>query len=456
MYLQAQDAFLADRISAHRGYTPEGYLICYGVPVARTGTQTYKAEEIDKDGKLNLSGLVDVYRSPDEVFKPASIISFEGKSVVSPHPPQFLDSGNDNLYSKGHGQNFRAGSHPETGAPVLLADLVIKDQTLAHLIEEGHRVEISAGYRYDLDRIDNEYDVRAKFSQKNIMGNHIAIVPTGRAGSDIRVLDSKPEEGEPMAEEVKVVPAQPGMLADLASFLKTAGLRLVGIDEDPGAVERNKKKDEEALTKKLRVDDEKPKDEKMEEEEKGAKKPEEKKESKDSKTATDARLDRVCDLLEKVLAKDAKAEDKCTCDAEEGEEHKKSCAMHKKESEDAELIPIHKLHGDEIPQNPIPGADAALEHLRKIKPLVAKSGDVEAMDAWNKAFTAIKYGEEASDSDYSAFTRTKKPDKVESDESRVGMDSKNKDFHRSGEQAGADFEAAARKFHRMNANEVKQ
>src|ERR1700691_2031551 len=110
MTFEAQDAFLADRISAHRGYTPEGYLICYGVPVARTGTQTYKAEEIDKDGKLGISGLVDVYRSPDEVFKPASIVSFEGKSVVSPHPPQFLDSSNDSLYSKGHGQNFRAGS----------------------------------------------------------------------------------------------------------------------------------------------------------------------------------------------------------------------------------------------------------------------------------------------------------------------------------------------------------
>jgi hypothetical protein len=455
MILEAQDAFLADRISAHRGYTPEGYLICYGVPVARTGTQTYKASEIDIDGSLNLSGLVDVYRSPDEVFKHASIVSFEGKSIVSPHPPQFLDANNDSLYSKGHGQNFRAGSHPETGASVLLADLVIKDATLRGLIEDGHRVEISAGYRYDLDRVDNEFDTRAKFVQKNIMGNHIAIVPTGRAGSDIRVLDAEPEKGESMAEEAKVVPAdKPGMWAEFTTFLKTGGLRLVAVDEDPGAVERNKKKDEEALTKKLRVEDEK--DEKIDKEDKGAKEPDKKEEAKDTKTATDARLDRVCDLLERVIAKDAKAEDKCTCDAEEGEEHKKSCSMFKKESEDADLIPIHKLHGDEIPKNPIPGADAALEHLRKIRPLIAKSGDREAIDSYNNAMRQLKEGRDGDgEGNYSDFTQLAKPEKVKEAEQRanLGTDS---GFHRGGEQAGSDFEKVAAKFHRKNANEVVQ
>jgi len=432
-----------------------------GVPVARVGMQTYKAEEVDKDGKLNLSGLVDVYRSPDEVFKPASIQSFEGKSVVSPHPPQFLNSDNDSLYSKGHGQNFRAGTHPETGAPVLLGDLVIKDATLAHLIEEGHRVEISGGYTYDLEREDDEFSPRSRFVQKNICGNHIAIVPTGRAGSDIKVLDAKPEEGEPMAEEAKVVSAQPGMLADLATFLKTAGLRLVGIDEDPGVVERNEKKDKEALTKKLRVDDSK--SEEMEKEEKGAKEPdkkeekgEDKKKGKDSVSATDARLDRVCDLLEKVLARDNKTEDKCTCDAEEGEGHKKDCAMYKKESEDADLIPIHKLHGDEIPQNPIPGADAALAQLRKIRPLIAQSEDKQAIDAYNDAVRQLKAGRGKGEDggDYSDFTKLKKPEKVENDESRIrASDSK---FHRTGEEAGADFEAAAAKYHRINASEVKK
>jgi hypothetical protein len=468
--LQALDSFLADRVSAHRGYTPEGYLICHGVPVARTGTQTYRAEEIDKDGKMNLSGLVDVYRSPEEVFKSASIQSFEGKSVVSPHPPQFLDSSNDSLYSKGHGQNFRAGSHPETGSPVLLADLVIKDETLAHLIEEGHRVEISAGYRYDLDRIDGEFDTRAKFAQKNIMGNHIAIVPTGRAGSDIRVLDSKPEEGDNMAEEATKPGVVSETLTSFASFFNSLGLRLSAKDEDPGAVERNRRKDEEALTKKSRVEDQK--DEEIEKEDKKAGPPKPKpqgedKKAKDSddedkkedkkKEASDARLDRIVDALEKLVARDNKAEDKCTCDAEEDEPHKKGCSMYKKESEDADLIPIHRLHGDEIPKNPIPGADAALEKLRALKPLIAKSGDREAIDAYNSAVRQLKEGRDSDaedGADYGDFTRMKKPEEVELAESRVAKDSKPR--KKEAEDSSEDFAAAASKFHRMNPNEVKR
>jgi hypothetical protein len=460
--------FYADRVSlgSHRARTPEGHLVALAVPFARTGRQTYKAEEIDKDNTLGLTGLVEVYRPKEEVLSKSAISSFEGKSVTSLHPPQFLSPDNDGMYSRGHIQNVRAGNEPlPDGEWPVVGDIIIKDSTLIQQIEDGHRTELSAGYNYDLDLREDEHSPYPVFIQRNICGNHVAIVPSARGGSNLKVLDAKPEEEvEEMAEEVAT--AKPGMLAELATFCKTLGLRLVASDEDPGAVERNDRKDKEALTKKLRVDD--GKSEELEKEDKGAKEPEKKEEkgsdkkakdadeSMDKKSATDARLDRVCDLLEKVIARDAHATDKCTCDAEEGEGHKKDCAMYKKESEDADLIPIHKLHGEEIPQNPIPGADAALEHLRKIRPIIAKSGDKQAIDSYNKAVRQLKEASDADgeDADYGDFTKLKKPEKVETEEARVARDSKPANLR--GEEAGAEFAAAASKYHRMNASEVKK
>ena len=43
-------AYYGDRISPHMTDTPEGYLICHDVPIARTGPQDYLARELQMDG----------------------------------------------------------------------------------------------------------------------------------------------------------------------------------------------------------------------------------------------------------------------------------------------------------------------------------------------------------------------------------------------------------------------
>ena len=189
--------FYADRveIGSHRARTPEGYLIALAVPFARTGTQKYRSDEIDKDGTMGLHGMVDVYRPRAEVLSKPTIISFEGKSVTSLHPPEFLSPDNDGVYSRGHIQNVRAGVEPlPDGEWPIIGDILIKDSTLIQQIEDGHRAELSAGYTYDLERSDDDYSPIPRFIQKNIRGNHVAIVTSARGGSDLRILDSKPEE----------------------------------------------------------------------------------------------------------------------------------------------------------------------------------------------------------------------------------------------------------------------
>jgi len=133
---------------SHRGKTPEGYLICVGCRLARTGTQIYKARELDLKG-VDGDQIVEVYRSPEEVFSHETIASLEGKSITSPHPPVFLTAENDSAYSKGHVSNVRKSEEPLFDPPgeyALIGDLIVTDAALIMQIENGSIDELSVGY----------------------------------------------------------------------------------------------------------------------------------------------------------------------------------------------------------------------------------------------------------------------------------------------------------------------
>ena len=77
-------AYFGSRISENMAETPEGFLVCRSVPIARTGAQTYLPEEIGLPGGAPVS----VFRTEREVFSPAALASFEGKPVTLGHPPE--------------------------------------------------------------------------------------------------------------------------------------------------------------------------------------------------------------------------------------------------------------------------------------------------------------------------------------------------------------------------------
>ena len=79
-------AYYGDRISPHMTDTPEGFLICHDVPIARTGPQDYLARELQLDGDPDR--FVSVQRYPEDVFEAATLASFEGKPVTDGHPPE--------------------------------------------------------------------------------------------------------------------------------------------------------------------------------------------------------------------------------------------------------------------------------------------------------------------------------------------------------------------------------
>lgn len=229
-------AYYASRISDNQAKTPEGYLICLNVPIARTGWQEYMPSELGIEGNLP----VQLYRSEDEVFNPASIASFEGKPVTSEHPPDWLSPTNVASYMRGVANNVRRGK--DTESDLLLADLIIYDPILAAEIGAGKR-ETSSGYDYACVPLEGED--AGKYAQKNIRGNHVAIVREGRAGARVAVKDEKPkqekERGKKMPKIDKntllgkifkafAVDAEPEELAEASKLLTAEGK-----DETPPA-----------------------------------------------------------------------------------------------------------------------------------------------------------------------------------------------------------------------------
>lgn len=173
--------YYGDKLSPNMAKTPEGFLVCQNVPIARTGYQKYYAQELDENAEPNV--VVNVYRSPDEVFSPATLASFEGKPVTNEHPSEDVTPENYAKYSKGHVQHVRVGKGDDSDK--IMADLYITDPELMRLIQDGKR-DVSAGYY-----AEDKEDKNGRICQTHIRGNHIAVVDEGRAGRSVSIRDSK-------------------------------------------------------------------------------------------------------------------------------------------------------------------------------------------------------------------------------------------------------------------------
>ncbi|WP_308539030.1 DUF2213 domain-containing protein [uncultured Pantoea sp.] len=174
------------RLGETRYRLADGSLLCKDVPIGRTGSQLYSALDLPKL-EPDSDGEIVVERTADEVFSPETLASFEGMTVTILHPEdeegniKFVDPENWRELAVGHLQNVRRGIGSQSD--LMIADLIIKDEEAIDYIENGLR-EVSCGY-------DAEYQQTAigKAKQYQITGNHVALVPNGRAGSRCAIGD---------------------------------------------------------------------------------------------------------------------------------------------------------------------------------------------------------------------------------------------------------------------------
>lgn len=172
--------YTTGQIGRTRETTPEGYLLCRDVPLARIGKLIYGNGEVPVTA--DNTGIIIIERDEDVLFDPRTIASFEGKPVTDDHPDDWVSPENWKDLSKGSANNVHRGE--DVDADCLVADLLITDKDMINKIMAG-KVEISLGYDADYTEISV-----GKGLQTNIFGNHIAAVDKGRCGNRCKIGDS--------------------------------------------------------------------------------------------------------------------------------------------------------------------------------------------------------------------------------------------------------------------------
>ena len=206
-------SYYGSRISEALSKTPEGFLICRDVPIARIGTQEYLGSEVGHAD--NSDAVFSVLRPEKEVFAPAAIASFEGKPVCDDHPSEEVGADNCSRYMKGVVRDVRKGQDKYKGC--LVADLIIHDAELIRKIEDGKR-EISCGYSCLWVPVGKK-----GYEQREIRGNHVAVVDKGRAGHNVAIHDAAIKQKAPAKVERRPKMAETNILRRMfASFQRDA------------------------------------------------------------------------------------------------------------------------------------------------------------------------------------------------------------------------------------------
>lgn len=274
------EIYTTGQLGRTREITPEGYLLCRDVPIARIGTLMYAAGEVPVTA--DNTGLIIIYRGEDVLFHPITIASAEGKPVTDDHPSDWVTPENWKLLSKGFVKDVRRGEGADSD--YLMADILVTDKETIQKVLDG-KVEISLGY--DADYTETS---KGKGLQSNIRVNHIALVEKGRCGSRCSIGDSfmsakKTQKKEPWYQnllgvkrtvdqaieeadktvdsddddktedddepEEKVKTGDSAFQAEMRKFMKT-------MDKRMSALEKKKTKDSDEPEKKTEDDDDDP------------------------------------------------------------------------------------------------------------------------------------------------------------------------------------------------------
>jgi len=164
--------------------TPEGYLRAWAT-IARTGVQQYT----DADGSIRRE-----YRPEAEVASPISLASFAGKAITLEHPSVLLDSSNTKDYQIGF-----TSTEVVYDNGFVRAVMTITDKDAIERIMRGDAKEVSAGYRVNYEAIPGVTDGGENYDgiQKDISGNHIAVVRRGRAGPQVKLHLDRLDAADP-------------------------------------------------------------------------------------------------------------------------------------------------------------------------------------------------------------------------------------------------------------------
>jgi|SRR5690348_2865893 len=167
-------------------YDINGWPEIEGNPISKVGVFPYSGEQIGLPG-FEAGKIYQVYRSESELSNPETVESFRLLPFTDEHAMLGDEAGMMAAEEKGVHGIIGEDVYFEDG--YLKGNLKIFSEKLAKMIEDGKK-ELSIGYRCLYERSEGVYNgMHYDAIQRNIRGNHLALVSEGRSGKDVAVLD---------------------------------------------------------------------------------------------------------------------------------------------------------------------------------------------------------------------------------------------------------------------------
>jgi len=180
-----------------RSYDEDGRLHVSIANISKANVCGYAAEEIPDWQELGLrpGRIYQLLRPAEELAKAAR--TFNNLPILSSHVPVDVRDHRPDLVVGS------TGTDAKFTAPYLTNSMVFWTARAIAGIESGAKRELSSAYRYHAIMDGGDFEgVRFEGRMVDIVGNHVATVVEGRAGSDVVVGDSSPRcRGYSIAEE---------------------------------------------------------------------------------------------------------------------------------------------------------------------------------------------------------------------------------------------------------------
>lgn len=275
--------------------------------ISKANVCPYFGREIPNAEKLGLEPdkIYQLWRHPDELKKAAA--TFNNIPLLSIHTPDFPGD---------PPREYRVGvthSNADFDGTYLTNGLSVWDDSAIAGIETEEQEELSSSYQYVADMTPGVTPNGESYDgiMRDIIGNHVALVEKGRAGSDVLVADSLPPELKQMARAKNILDALKPFLAADADLKEVEEKVKDKLDEEDEKREEDdlKKKAEREKEEAEKLKKETADDEDDEDSDDKKKKPAEdeddeddKKDDKVSKTAMDSAIRLAADSATKRAA----------------------------------------------------------------------------------------------------------------------------------------------------------
>lgn len=303
----AGDSALAFDRATVRSFDKDGRLHIEVTPISKANICPYYGREIPNSKALGLlpDKVYYLLRDPKELAKAAT--TFNNIPLLNEHIP-VTAADPQKMAVVGS-----TGTDAEFDGTYLKNSLVVWDADSIAGIETDEKKELSSAYRYVADMTPGVHEGQPYDGvMRDIVGNHVALVIEGRAGSDVVVGDSLSLELKEMAKAKQLAAALKPFLAQDADLeeVEKAVKKNLELEEEEKE-EREDKKDKAMDEDK---DESKKEDKKAEDEEsdkKDKKAEDEDDEDKEDKAAMDAALIRKAE--ENVMGRIRQANEAREC-----------------------------------------------------------------------------------------------------------------------------------------------